>query len=388
MKILTVVGARPQFIKAAVFSRLLRDEPARGIREILVHTGQHFDPNMSQAFFDELDIPPPDYHLGVREETHGRMTARMLEVIEEVLEREKPEGMIVYGDTNSTLAGALAAAKMSIPVAHVEAGARSFNRRMPEEINRIVTDRISTLLLCPTAAAVDHLREEGFKDIVRGGALVDVASGLAGIRLSRDQQMVVNVGDLMYDAVLYYGARAHEKTHLLTACGIRPGGYVFTTVHRAENTDDPEALRAIVASLIELAARIPVVWPLHPRTRKLLEKSGDLEPLRATGGVRLADPLSYLECICLEANAQAVVTDSGGVQREAFFLGIPCFTLRDETEWEETVLAGWNQLVGRKPRSLAQAVLDTRRSPVARGSPFGNGNAARTILELLVGWMG
>jgi len=348
MKVLSVVGARPQFIKLAPVSRYLRTRH----REVLVHTGQHYDANMSDVFFQQLGIPAPDYHLGIGSGTQGRQTGEMLIALEEIVARERPDWVIVYGDTNSTLAGALVASKGHIPLLHVEAGLRSFNRRMPEEINRIVTDHLSTILCCPTATAVANLAREG---IVQG---------------------VHHTGDVMYDAVLHNADLARRESAILAELGCRPGGYLLATVHRAENTDDPARLGAIVAALNALVE--PVVLPLHPRTRKAAAQAG----LAFGGGVRVIAPVSYLDMLALEMHARLILTDSGGVQKEAYFLGVPCVTLRDDTEWVETVAAGWNILVGTDPARIVAAVRDLH--PHGERPPFfGDGNAHRVIVELL-----
>ncbi|MBX6323223.1 MAG: UDP-N-acetylglucosamine 2-epimerase (non-hydrolyzing), partial [Rhodospirillaceae bacterium] len=313
MKLLSVVGARPQFVKAAVLSRALA--AGGGLREVMVHTGQHFDDEMSAVFFRELSIPAPAYELGVHGGGHGAMTGRMLAALEPVIEAEAPDLVLVYGDTNSTLAGALAAAKLHVPVAHVEAGLRSFNRRMPEEVNRVLTDHASDLLFCPTAAAVENLRREG----IVGG--------------------VHWVGDVMYDAALFAGARARAESDIVTRLGLDDGGYALATVHRAENTDDEARLRRVVACLRAQVRERPVVLPLHPRTRQAAERFGiDLD------GLLVCPPLGYLDMARLLQGAALVLTDSGGLQKEAYFHRVPCVTLRDETEWVETVECGWNRL--------------------------------------------
>jgi len=358
--LLTIVGARPQFIKAAAVSRAIREHnavhPERPIHEVLLHTGQHYDENMSQVFFDELDIPHPHYNLGVGSLPHGAQTGRMLERIEEVLLKEKPAWVLVYGDTNSTLAGALAAAKLHIPVAHVEAGLRSYNRHMPEEINRVLADHLSTLLFCPTRAAVDNLAGEGIRE---------------GVEL---------VGDVMYDAALYYVERAEAHSTILADLSLRPQEYVLATVHRAENTDDPLRLRAIVEGLDAVAQKMPVVIPLHPRTRSALEREGLLA--QAAGACRLIPPLGYLDMVLLEKNARLIATDSGGVQKEAYFYGVPCITLREETEWVETVETGWNVLVGTDRERITLAATSFAK-PAARPALYGDGMAAARCVAML-----
>ncbi|HYE01185.1 MAG TPA: UDP-N-acetylglucosamine 2-epimerase (non-hydrolyzing) [Alphaproteobacteria bacterium] len=358
MRICTVVGARPQFIKAAAFSRVARATP--GVEEFIVHTGQHYDGNMSAVFFEEMGIPEPQYNLAIGSGGHGAQTGRMLAAIEEILVERRPDWLLVYGDTNSTLAGALAAAKLHIPVAHVEAGLRSFNRRMPEEVNRVLTDHASDLLFAPTATAVENLRREGMPE--------------ARIRLS---------GDVMYDAALYYGARARAESRILDRLGLTPGGFVLATVHRAENTDDPARLAAVFGGLAGLAEQAEVVLPLHPRTRAALERSN----LRIPPRLRLIDPVGYLDMVMLEQSCRLIATDSGGVQKEAFFFGVPCATLRDETEWVELVELGWNRLV---PPTAADAVAAGLLAalagrPTATAHPYGRGDAARLIIDVLAG---
>jgi UDP-GlcNAc3NAcA epimerase len=362
-KLLTVVGARPQFVKAAALSRVLAERT--GITEVLVHTGQHFDPGMSDVFFAELGIPAPAHNLGVAGGAHGAATGRMLERLEAVMIAERPHRVLVYGDTNSTLAGALAAAKLHIPVAHVEAGLRSWNRRMPEEVNRVLTDHASDLLFAPTPVAVDNLEREGID-----GARVHLS------------------GDVMYDSALHYAGAAEERSTVLTEHGLRSGGYVLATVHRAENTDAPDRLRAIFDGLAEVARDRPVVLPLHPRTGGALEAAGI--DARATAGMRVLPPLGYLEMVMIEKHAEVVATDSGGVQKEAFFYRVPCVTLRDETEWVELVELGWNRLAS--PAAGAHAIADAVRA--AAGStgraahPYGDGAAAVRIADVLCGGAG
>jgi len=359
IKIVTIVGARPQFIKAAAVSRVVRNEFADRVAEVLVHTGQHYDENMSKVFFAELDIPHPKYNLEISGGLHGAMTGRMLEAVEKVLLEEKPDWVLIYGDTNSTLAGALAAAKLHIPVAHVEAGLRSFNMRMPEEVNRIVADRLSTLLFCPTATAVANLAKEG------------VSAG------------VENVGDVMYDVALFYRERAKKQSTALASLGLAEGAFALATCHRAENTDDASRLGEIVVALAEISGNLPVVLPLHPRTRKLLADCGLDKKL---GNVKVVDPVAFLDMVALEQAAKVILTDSGGVQKEAFFYGVPCITMRDETEWVETVDLGWNCLVGASATAIGKAFNDCLRGrlPALPKSPYGDGNAARIVVSSIV----
>lgn len=339
MKIVTIVGARPQFIKAAAVSRELR----RHHREVLVHTGQHYDDNMSQVFFDELGIPAPDYQLGIGSGGHGAQTGAMLSAIEAVLLREKPDRVLVYGDTNSTLAGALAAAKLRIPVAHVEAGLRSFNRGMPEELNRVLTDHLADLLFCPSETAVANLAAEG------------IAAGVHW------------VGDVMREALASAWKRAERESKVLDRLGLVAGGYALATVHRAENADDLVRLTAIVEALQEISLRMPVIFPVHPRTRRRLPES----PAGA-GNLRLLEPQGYLDAMQLTAAAAVVLTDSGGLQKEAYWLRVPCVTLREETEWVETVQQGWNVLAGadreKIVRCASSVVRPEERNDVYRGA--------------------
>jgi UDP-GlcNAc3NAcA epimerase len=356
-KVVTVLGARPQFIKASVVSHAIR--AGSGLREVLIHTGQHFDRNMSDVFFEELEMERPAYQLDIHGGTHGAMTGRMLEQVEAVLLAEKPDAVLVYGDTNSTLAGALAASKLHIPVAHVEAGLRSFNMAMPEEINRILTDRISRWLFTPTEAAAAHLRREGV-----------------------DDALVVPVGDVMYDVALHHGARVGAGGRVMERLRLQAGGFVLTTVHRAENTDSDERLESIVAALEAVSGRLPVVWPMHPRTHGVLERRGRLAQLAPT--LHLIDPVGYLDMVQLVKHAALIATDSGGVQKEAFFYRVPCVTLRDETEWIELVQSGWNRLAtpGRadEVREVVLGAIGTHGRSV---DPYGPGDAARRIVQRL-----
>lgn len=343
LKILTVVGARPQFVKAAALSRVIAARPDTD--EVMVHTGQHFDANMSDVFFSELGIAPPRYSLGLGGSLHGAMTGRMLERVEEVLLAETPDWVLIYGDTNSTLAGALAAAKLHIPVAHVEAGLRSFNRRMPEEINRVVADHVSTLLLCPTQTAVENLRTEGITEGVH------------------------HIGDVMYDATLDAKARARERSSVLAALGVEEGRYILATVHRAENTDDPVRLRRVLDFLKAAACDMPVVLPLHPRTADAVKKAGlDLD------GLTVCDPVGHIDMTRLLDGSVQVLTDSGGVQKEAYFHRKPCVTLRDETEWVETIEAGWNRLWRG----------DSYCTPRHDIPDYGDGHAAELIVDRIL----
>ena len=353
MLIATVIGNRPQFVKAAAVSRRVR---GRGHEEHIVHTGQHYDDELSRIFFEELDIPAPDVQLGVGSASAAVQTGRMLEALEPVLAELRPDLAMVYGDTNSTLAGAIAAAQAQLPVAHVEAGMRSFDRSMPEELNRVLADRTSDLLLCSTETAVENLRREGIDH---------------GVHL---------VGDVMADVALAMAPLARERSTALADHGVSPGGYVLVTAHRQANVDDPERLRRLVDLL--LALPVPAVFPVHPRTRARLEATGEIDRLAADDRMHLAPPLGYLDLLALAASARAVVTDSGGLQKEAYLLGVPCVTLRDRTEWVETVDTGWNTLVD-LDRDAAHAAVE--KGPPADPGPelYGGGRAGERICDVL-----
>lgn len=359
MKIATVLGARPQFIKAAVVSRAIARTP--DIEEIIVHTGQHYDDNMSEVFFRELEIVRPAYNLGIGSGQHGLQTGRMLEAIESVLLEEVPDWVIAYGDTNSTLAAVLAAVKLHISVAHVEAGLRSFDRRTPEEINRVLTDHASDLLFAPTQTALHNLLREG----------------LPGFSIHE-------VGDVMFDAAIYYGSKAKAHSGVLRRLSLRSGKYILATLHRAENTDDPERLRSILAGLAQMAEKIPVVLPIHPRTRRILHDNGALREIARL--IRVTDPVGYLDMMMLEQNARLIATDSGGVQKEAFFHGVPCVTFRDCTEWLELIEMGWNRLAPPvNPSAVIAGLRDGLESkPRPSPSPFGDGHAAERIVQILL----
>lgn len=373
MHILSIVGARPQFVKAAMLVEAVRahnrvKKNRRHIRHTLLHTGQHYDRNLSDVFFEQMPLPKPKYNLAVGSGTHGKQTAEALIGIEQVLLKEQPDVVVVYGDTNSTLAGALAAAKLGIPVAHVEAGLRSFNREMPEEVNRVLTDHISDILFCPTTTAVRHLEKEG---ITRGVQLV---------------------GDVMLDAVLSFKQVANKRSQILRKLGLARGNFILFTVHRAENTDSEENMFHIFELLAKMQQ--PIVFPMHPRTRSRLMQISSLRSLlkkiSQASNVMISDPVSYLDMLALESQAQVVVTDSGGVQKEAYFLGVPCMTLRNETEWVETLEGGWNRLVDVKSGE-ALPLLDSlwNKNGVYPSSPrrldlFGAGQAAEVMVGQLV----
>jgi UDP-GlcNAc3NAcA epimerase len=359
MKFLTVIGARPQFIKAATVSRVFQSTP--NVTEILVHTGQHYDENMSEIFFTELEIPKPDYNLNIGSGNHGAQTGRMLEAIEKVLLSEKPDWVLVYGDTNSTLAGAIAAVKLHIRVAHIEAGLRSFNRKMPEEINRVLTDRASTLLFPPTEVAVKHLKQEGIAE-----------------------EKIHLVGDVMYDAALFYSQKAENNSQIINCLKVNPNNYILATIHRAENTDNPKRLQAIFEALILINQEIKVILPLHPRTKNALARQGVLEKI--SRNIQLIEPVGYLDMAILEKNARLIITDSGGVQKEAFFYSTPCITLREETEWVELVETGWNTLVS--PNYDESEIYQYFQQCLTTNKPktvnlYGEGNSAEKIVNIL-----
>lgn len=371
IKVVTVVGTRPQFIKAAIVSRAFARE--RAVREVVLHTGQHYDERLSEVFYRELEIPRPAFELAIGSGSHGVQTGRMLAGIEEILVSERPDWVLVYGDTNSTLAGALAAAKLPFSLAHVEAGLRSFNRRMPEEINRIVTDHCADLLFAPTDRARSNLLNEGIPG-----------------------EQIHLVGDVMYDAAIHFGERAEKDSRFLEEHDLEPGGFILATIHRAENTDDPRRLEAIFRGLEQVGREKMVVLPLHPRTRKALGRqpvgARFIDPQSGSAqSLRCIEPLGYLDMLRLERAAALVVTDSGGVQKEAFFQRTPCVTLRTETEWTELVEIGWNRVVA--PESAEQvrdAVLAALQAGVPSVPPsaenlYGGGHAARRIVDTLRG---
>jgi UDP-GlcNAc3NAcA epimerase len=348
MKVISIVGARPQFIKAAKVSQSLRDQHT----EVLVHTGQHYDYEMSQIFFEELGLPEPDVNLGIGSGSHGRQTGQILICLEEVLLAEKPDWVLVYGDTNSTLAGALAAAKLHIKVAHVEAGLRSFNRVMPEELNRVVTDHLSELLFCPSQTAVDNLTTEGIK---------------RGVHL---------VGDVMADVLEFAKRHSQDRSEILKRLNLTERGYLLATVHRAENTNDIQRLDNILTAFDTLNE--PLIFPVHPRTRKTIEALA----YTPAAHVQLIEPVSYLDMVRLSQSARLILTDSGGLQKEAYWLGVPCITLRDETEWVETVEAGWNVVVGANVARIVQLV-ETFPPPISHPALYGDGHAAERIVQTL-----
>lgn len=357
IKIVTIIGARPQFIKASVVSEAIAKSSS--FEEVIIHTGQHYENNMSEIFFSDLEIPRPAYNLDIHGGTHGMMTGRMISEIECILLKENPFLILVYGDTNSTLAGAIAAVKLHIPVAHIEAGLRSFNMRMPEEINRILTDRISRWLFTPTITSNTNLVHEG-----------------------TDPTRIHHVGDVMYDAALQYGKHVTVKGRAIERWNLEEGSYILATIHRAENTDNAERLAVITEALRSAASAMPIVWPVHPRTRQALDRNNLLS--RVNKNIVLIEPVGYLDMVQLEKYAALIVTDSGGVQKEAFFYQVPCVTLRDETEWVELIETGWNRLAPPTDSTrVSSSILDALGSVGLNTHPYGDGNAATLIVKKL-----
>lgn len=378
-KLLTVIGARPQIIKAAAISRAVKNHFEGQIEEKILHTGQHYDANMSQVFFDELGIPQPDYNLGVGSGSHGVQTAKMISGIEEVLTSEHFDGIILYGDTNSTLAGAVAASKIHIPVFHIEAGLRSFNMTMPEEVNRIVCDQLSSICFSPTHTGIDNLKREGFLD---SPAKFKNGKG----------RFVVNSGDVMYDNSMYFASLAEQKTDILLRLGIKPNDFILTTIHRPNNTDEPERLTSIISALLSITERdgITLVLPLHPRTRNLLDKNLEhsvYEKLISSSLVKIIPPASFFEIIVLEKNARIVMTDSGGVQKESFFFERPCVILRPETEWTEIVEYGAGVIVDADYQRIIEGYDQFVGKQVSFPKLFGDANAAEHILDEIVAYL-
>jgi UDP-GlcNAc3NAcA epimerase len=372
MKIVTVIGARPQIIKAAALSRAIKEHFKKEVNEIIVHTGQHYDDNMSQVFFDELGIPQPDYNLGVGSASHGVQTARMIEGIEEILLKEKPDYLVLYGDTNSTLAGAIAASKIHVPIVHIEAGLRSFNKSMPEEINRICCDHCSTLLFSPTAT--------GFKNLIKEGFNPDNKR-----RFNIDNPGIYHCGDVMYDNSKYFANIADTKSQILDKEGLRGTGYMLCTIHRDNNTDQPERLNAIFKALLKISECKMVVLPLHPRTSKLLNTNleNDLyDKITNNKNIKILPPASFLDMIVLERHAQMVVTDSGGVQKEAFFFQKPCLILRSETEWKEIVECGAAVITDADENKIIDSFNNFVENPPHKFPEiFGDGKAAEFICK-------
>lgn len=356
MKIVTIIGARPQFIKAAALSRYLKSLP--NIKEIILHTGQHYDDNMNDIFFSELNIPKPDYNLGIGSDTQARQTARMMMGIEDIVLRQWPDFILIYGDTNSTVAGALVGAKLHIPVVHIEAGLRSYDREMPEEINRVVSDAISTILFCPTKSAVNNLKREG---ITKG---------------------VYNVGDIMLETYLYYRDKAQKSSSILKRFNLKSKKFILCTIHRASNTDNIENLKNIFIGLTR--SRETIILPLHPRTKKKINQNSSFKKYIGPN-IKIVAPIGYFDMICLEANAKKIVTDSGGVQKEAYFNKVPCLTLRENTEWLETIEQGVNRLVGTNPEKIEESIRNFQ--PLEQNYSkqlFGDGKTSAKIVEILL----
>ena len=362
MKIITIVGARPQFVKAAMVSRAIVNHNRHNndpIEECILHTGQHYDYNMNAVFFEKMEIPRPTWFLDCGRGSHAEMTASMLVKIEDILQENHPDYVLVFGDTNSTLAGALAAAKLHIPVVHVEAGLRSFNRQMPEEINRVLTDHISSYLFCPTYASVRNLKQEG---IIEG---------------------VHQVGDVMYDAALTFSKMAEQTSTILSSLQLESGQYYLCTVHRAENTDNKERLSQIMQALVEIAhPKCPVILPLHPRTKNNIEIWQIDSIIASNKSLQLIEPVDYLDMIMLEKHAKTILTDSGGIQKEAYFHRTPCITLRDETEWVETIASGWNQIASYRKENILACL--TNKMPQTEIDEYGDGHAADKIIHALL----
>jgi UDP-GlcNAc3NAcA epimerase len=372
IKILTIIGARPQIIKAAALSRVIRNKFSEKIRETIVHTGQHYDDNMSQIFIDELQVPEPNYNLNVGSDSHAKQTAAMITGIEEIILHEKPSCVVVYGDTNSTLAGAIAASKLRVPIAHIEAGMRSFNKTMPEEINRIMCDHVSTLLFTPTRTGYENLLREGFR-------------GNNKPPYTMDNPKVYHCGDVMYDNSIFFAEVAREKSFVLKKNKLEPGNFVLSTIHRNNNTDDPSRLSSLFASMQRIAEEnnIRVVIPLHPRTSKKL--TGNLSPelyskIKTSRLIKILPPVSFLDMIALESNARLIMTDSGGVQKEAFFFQKPCIILRPETEWQELLESGMALIADADIEKINDSYNELLSKKDMKFPPiFGNGKAGEFI---------
>ncbi len=388
MKLVTIIGARPQIIKAAALSRAIRNHYANQIQEVIVHTGQHYDDNMSQVFFDELQIPRPAYNLHVGSASHGVQTTRMTEGIEALLIKEQPDYIVLYGDTNSTLAGAIAAAKIHVPIVHIEAGLRSFNKSMPEEINRIVCDHCSTLLFTPTKAGLENLKREGFSIDEGGPSTLRQAQDSGTAKPTIDNPKVYHCGDIMYDNSLYFADIAEEKTDIIKRLALSDQPYILATIHRDSNTDHPERLSAIFRSIIKLSEECQVVLPLHPRTAKLLKTNLDenlQKQIFSCQNIKLIPPVSFLEMIALERHAQLIMTDSGGVQKEAYFFKKPGIILRPETEWVEIVETGNAILADSDEMRIMQAWQHFKDNPpTVFPEIFGDGHAAEFMLEKIL----
>lgn len=369
IKIACVVGARPQFIKHLPVHKAFLSE-SENIKEILIHTGQHYDYLMNKVFFDELGIPEPDYNLGVGSGTHGYQTGEIIKRVEKVLEIEQPDAVIVYGDTNSTLGGALAAVKMDIPVIHIEAGLRSFNKLMPEEINRVLTDHSSSILFCPTKNAVENLKREGFAQVINDGNLIKLNEEIS-CTVNPSKPVVVNVGDVMYDALLYFLRISSQRSKIVKELGLEHKEYNLLTLHRAENTESLIKIKELIDFVVKVTEKTPVIFPVHPRTRKILDSNS----LNIPKIIRIIEPLGYLDMLELVRNCNLIFTDSGGLQKEAYWLKVPCITLRDETEWVETVQSGWNVLY--------RDYKDPHNPYTHSNDLYGDGRASKRIVNIL-----
>jgi UDP-GlcNAc3NAcA epimerase len=379
-KLLTIIGARPQIIKAAALNRAIQNKFTKELTEVLVHTGQHYDHGMSEVFFEEMGIPKPDYNLGIGSGSHGQQTGKMLDAIEGVLTKEKPDALVIYGDTNSTLAGALAAAKIHVPVIHIEAGLRSFNKRMPEEVNRITADHASTLLYSPTKAGLQNLEKEGFSKLENA-----VQKGKADI----DNPYVFHCGDLMYDNTLFYSEKADEFEELFNKHQIDKGNFILSTIHRPQNTDEIKVLAGILNALNDISLKddIEIVLPLHPRTANKIAQTEDqaIEEMRKNPKFKIIEPIGFLEMVLLEKHAQMIMTDSGGVQKEAFFMRKPCVILRLETEWTEIVETKCAVLAGSDPERIKEGYERFKTQPPSQfPSIFGDGAAAEFICKSIL----
>jgi len=389
MKIASIVGARPQFIKLAPLIRAVQEHnknnPKLRIEHLLIHTGQHYDYEMNKIFFKELGIPEPAYNLEVGSGSQGWQTGEMIKKAEEILEKEKPHWVLVYGDTNSTLAGALAAAKLHISVAHIEAGLRSYDRRMPEETNRVLIDHCSDILYCPTESAVKNLKKEGFTNIINNGELITenfMTKNLSNLSFLESPE-VINVGDIMYDALLISLEIAEKESIILDTLKLKPKEYYLVTIHRAENTDDKNNLKNIMQALFEISKGKQVIFPVHPRTNKTLEilhiSQKDFIKLK------MIDPISYFDMLMLLKNAKKILTDSGGMQKEAYIFQVPCITIRNNTEWVETVESGWNTVVGANKKRIIESTLSNMDiQNLSYRKFFGDGKAGGKIISLLI----
>ncbi len=374
-KIVTIIGARPQIIKAAALSRAIRSKFSKQIKEVIVHTGQHYDENMSEVFFKEMNIPLPNYNLNVGSGLHGKQTAAMIDGIEQILLKEQPNGLVIYGDTNSTLAGAVAASKLLIPIFHIEAGLRSYNKTMPEEVNRVLADHVSTLLFCPTQQAIKNLEKEGF-------------NLHAHTPFSNNNPKVILSGDVMYDNSLYFSKIAEQKSQLITILNLKKQPFVLCTIHRNNNTDVAERLTAIFNALLKISEEYKIILPLHPRTKKQIElllSSKMQETIVNNKNIIIIPPASFLDMILLEKNCSMVITDSGGVQKEAYFFKKPCIVMRPETEWVELLETGTTLLADADAKKIISAFKKLKNTSIEKFLPFyGNGHAAENILKEII----